>query len=296
MKMPTINVGDSSGGMNPLMAGMLAGNNGNNDSWNNNPFIYLILLAFLRNGGLFGDNAQGGSAALQGATASDVQSTKELVLSGQANTSRQIEGVQGQIANAANATQLDNILEGQGRQTVTLAKDISDAEARNADGQRDIVTAVNAGIARVRDGQGAIQTQIAQSGFENQLGFQSLASKLAECCCAIQLGQKDIINTTQAGFAATDAAICNQTNVLVAQGVANTQRILDRVNDIESLNQAQKLNEAERELQTARTVDQISQRCGCCNTSNGGGGNGGGTNIDIINTAVALSRALTVGE
>lgn len=53
-------------------ADVMAMNGGNNEAWMNNPFIYLVWLALLGNGGIFG-NRGAGDAAVQGAlTRSDL--------------------------------------------------------------------------------------------------------------------------------------------------------------------------------------------------------------------------------
>ena len=56
------------------LADIAAANNGGNEAWMNNPFIYLVWLALLGNGGLFGNRGYGaGDPAVQGAlTRSDL--------------------------------------------------------------------------------------------------------------------------------------------------------------------------------------------------------------------------------
>ena len=56
------------------LADIAAANNGGNEAWMNNPFIYLVWLALLGNGGFFGNRGYGaGDPAVQGAlTRSDL--------------------------------------------------------------------------------------------------------------------------------------------------------------------------------------------------------------------------------
>ena len=56
------------------LADIAAANNGGNEAWMNNPFIYLVWLALLGNGGFFGNRGYGGGdPAVQGAlTRSDL--------------------------------------------------------------------------------------------------------------------------------------------------------------------------------------------------------------------------------
>ena len=55
------------------LADVAAMNGNNNEAWMNNPFIYLVWLALLGNGGIFGNRNGYGDAAVQGAlTRSDL--------------------------------------------------------------------------------------------------------------------------------------------------------------------------------------------------------------------------------
>jgi hypothetical protein len=54
-------------------ADIMAMNGNNNEAWMNNPFIYLVWLALLGNGGIFGNRGTANDAAVQGAlTRSDL--------------------------------------------------------------------------------------------------------------------------------------------------------------------------------------------------------------------------------
>lgn len=55
------------------LSDIVAANGGGNEAWMNNPFIYLVWLALLGNGGFFGGNRYGADPAVQGAlTRSDL--------------------------------------------------------------------------------------------------------------------------------------------------------------------------------------------------------------------------------
>ena len=58
---------------------------------------------------------------------------------------------------------------------------------------------------------------------------QRLAAQLAECCCNLKAGQKDIENAILKCCCEMQTAICNQTNTLTTQNTANTQAILNSV-------------------------------------------------------------------
>jgi hypothetical protein len=117
-----------------------------------------------------------------------------------------------------------------------------------------------AGIAR--DGQAAAAANA-----------NDLARQLAECCCDLKVGQQ-----------ATQTAIAMQTNDLVTNATANTQRLVDLItaNSIEAKND--RISELERQSQTSTLAAIIRDQCGekQCNS--------GGNNIDINVLAAAIAN------
>lgn len=88
----------------------------------------------------------------------------------------------------------------------------------------------------------------------------AIQRSLAECCCRLEKGQSEI-----------QTAIALQTNTLVMNENANTQKILDRMcNDTIEALRTQNQN-LQRELGIAETVKQITQACGCCGDRGGPG-------------------------
>jgi hypothetical protein len=98
---------------------------------------------------------------------------------------------------------------------------------------------------------------------------------LAECCCDLKSGQQSI-----------ETAIAMQTNDLNTVSTAQTQRILDAINDNKVAALEAALAERTSQLNIAETVKQISENCGCCNGTQGGGG----TTVDINVILAALLR------
>lgn len=122
-----------------------------------------------------------------------------------------------------------------------------------------------AGIAR--DGQAAA----AQNA-------NDLARQLAECCCDLKTGQQ-----------ATQTAIAMQTNDLITNATANTQRLVDLItaNTIENKND--RISELERQSQTATLSAIIRDTCGDKHCGNNGGGNT--IDINVLAAAIANQRA-----
>ena len=112
----------------------------------------------------------------------------------------------------------------------------------------------------------------------NNAGFNRLAAAMAECCCDLRSGQKDIL----CGQKDIVNAMCNQTQILTAQNNANTQRIVDTVNAHANQENRDKLASCERDLsncqqtnsfnqQTALIMKEIADLKACaCGDNNGG--------------------------
>ena len=79
-----------------------------------------------------------------------------------------------------------------------------------------------------------------------QNGFNRLASQMAECCCDLRAGQKDIVNE-----------LCKQTQVIVAASVSNTQRIVDVVNAHANVETQSKLTDCKAALSNAEQTNKL---------------------------------------
>ena len=116
-------------------------------------------------------------------------------------------------------------------------------------------------------------TLLASQAAQDSTAMQRL---LAECCCDLKAGQQ-----------ATQTAIAMQTNELNTVATANTQKLLDAINDNRVAALEAALAERTSQLNIAETVKQISENCGCCNGSQGGGNT---NNVDINVILAALLR------
>lgn len=225
------------------MAAMM---NGGMNNWNNSPWMYLIFLALFGGNG-FGFGNRGG---LQGAEIQD-----------------QIQSLRSQIADNHNNDLAMQAIQGNATAIGQLSQNL------NCDfGQ--LQTAV-CGI------QSAIQQVGGQIGFSVErvinaanLGDTNIIQQLKDCCCQTQqniirmgyenqLGQKDIINGIQQGFAYTNTGIergfsnigfqlSSMTCDLKTNANANTQRIIDTLNNHWQEDLQLRLNRAELELSQQR--------------------------------------------
>lgn len=227
------------------MAAMM---NGGMNNWNNSPWMYLIFLALFGGGGFgFGNR---GSNMVQGAEIQDqIQSLRSQIADNH-NNDLAMQAIQG------NATAINQL-----------------AQSLNCDFNQ-LQTAV-CGI------QAAVQQVGGQVGFSAErvinavnLGNQNIVQQLKDCCCQTQqniikmgyesqLGQKDIQNGMQQGFAYTNTGLergFSNIGYTLAQGfcdlknagTSNTQRIIDTLNNHWQEDLQLRLNRAELELSQQR--------------------------------------------
>lgn len=103
--------------------------------------------------------------------------------------------------------------------------------------------------------------------------INDLRAQQAECCCETKLG-----------IAGIDTSIQNQTATLLASGLSNTQKILDKIND-NALAACQTENaNLRQQLTTAEIIASVRNNCG---------GNGGGTNVVDYNFNRNMATAVS---
>ncbi len=101
--------------------------------------------------------------------------------------------------------------------------------------------------------------------------LNDMRADAAECCCETKIAIQGV-----------NTAIAQQTAVLTASGLANTQAILDRINASELATKDSEIRRLQDDLQT----QTILANC------NGGSGNG----VDINVLAAALGRGVQVNQ
>lgn len=97
------------------------------------------------------------------------------------------------------------------------------------------VTAIQQGICdstyalnnSLTNGFHGVDTAVCNLGYQNQTGFNSLASQLASCCCETQSAIQGVRYDMATSAAATQNTIQNTTRDLLDNNNANTRAILD---------------------------------------------------------------------
>jgi hypothetical protein len=245
-------------GCNEAMVGSMLGamaNKGNNDpmamaammnnsQWMNNPFIYLVFLMMFGRNGLWGNN--------------NVQD---------AEIQNQIQSLRSQMAENQNSNLLMDAIKGNNTALQTLSANL------NCDfGQ--LQTAVNSVQSAVQQVSGNVGFSAERVINAANLGDQNIVQQLKDCCCQTQqniikmgyenqLGQKDLLNAVQSGFSYTNTGLergFSNIGYTLAQGfcdiknagTANTQRIVDVLNNHWQEDLQLRLNRAELELSQQR--------------------------------------------
>lgn len=226
------------------MAAMMGNNN-----WMNNPFAYLMFLALFRNGG-FGFGNDGNGAATQGIEAQ-----------------AQLNAIRTQLQDNQNADCIKAAIQGNATALGQLAQTLNIDFNTLQRGCCDI--------------QAAIQQVAGQVGFSAERvinavdrGDCNVIQALKDCCCQTQqniirmgyenqLGQKDIINAMQAGFDRTNTGFergfaqmgydtRSQTCEIINSNTANTQRIIDLLNNHWQSDLQRRYDDARLELSQQR--------------------------------------------
>ena len=246
----------------------------NNNNWMNNPFAYLMFLALFRNGGFGWGNGDGAGPATQGI-----------------ETQAQLNAIRTQLQDNQNADCIKSAIQGNAFAISQLAQNL------NID--------FNTLQKCCCDVQAAIQQVAGQIGFSAErvinavnLGDCNVIQALQNCCCQtqrqiadfrsdIQLqsckdtaelrnGQRDISAIVTQGFSQVGYETQKQTCDIINNANANTQRIIDTLNnhwsDEKSL-QIQDLKfQLSQERQNNLLLSRLGGNCGCgCGNSCGCG-------------------------
>lgn len=265
---------------NALAAAILAGNNRkddwgpiaammNNNNWMNNPFAYIMFLALFRNGGFGWGNGDGAGTATQGI-----------------ETQAQLNAIRAQLQDTSNADCIKSAVQGNAFAISQLAQTL------NID--------FNTLQKCCCDVQAAIQQVAGQVGFSAErvinavnLGDCNVIQALQNCCCQtqrqiadfhadIQLqnckdtgelrnGQRDISSIVTQGFAATSYETQRQTCDIINNANANTQRIIDTLNNHWSDEKSLQIQDLKFQLSQERQNNLLLSRlggngCGCGNS------------------------------
>ena len=252
---------------NVLAAAILANNNNNNrygygdfgmNGWMNNPFAYLMFLALFRNGG-FGFDGNGAAATTQGV-----------------ETQAQLNAIRTQLQDNQNAECIKSAVQGNGfalsqlAQTLnidfnTLQKCCCDVQAaiQQVAGQvgfsaERVINAVNMGdcnvIQAIKDCCCTTQKAIIEQGYQNQLAncqqTNTIMTGVNGVNTGVERGFANLGNIINQGFAQVGYQAQQDKCDLINAGNANTQRIIDTLNNHW---------QAEKDLQIQDLKFQLSQ-------------------------------------
>ena len=211
----------------------------NQNDYMNNPFAYLIWMIFAMRMWNNQDGNQGNA----------IQS--------------QLDAMRSQIADNQNSTLVMDAIRGNGTAITQLASNLNcDFNALN-----NAICSVRSGIQEVAGNINFSAERVINAA---NLGNMNIIQQLKDCCCQTQqniikmgyenqLGQKDMTNNIQQGFSYTNTglergfanignliqtAVCNLQN----SGTANTQRLIDVMNNHWNEDLRQKYNDARLEL------------------------------------------------
>ena len=210
---------DSSAGAgcaNEMLPAMMMGCNGGfgGGMWNN-PIWAIVFLAFLRNGGLWGDNNCGNGNC----------------------TTTQLSAIQETLASNQGQTLLMNAIQG----NATSIKELASAIGCNFNAVQTAINGVQSAICNVGNQLGMSTSQIVNS---INTGNMSIANQISQCCCdvkteTLKMGYENQINNLNQtnmiakGFGDVTNATQMQTNALAANQDSNTRAVLAKLDQIE---------------------------------------------------------------
>ena len=251
-----------------LTAAILSGNNHRDDynNWMNNPFAYLMFLAFTRNGGFGNDNNNVALEAIR--TQMQDNQNSSLIMSALGDGFNRNDFALSQLAQNLNVD------------FNTLQKCCCDVQAaiREVGGMvnfsaEKVINAANLGDCRIIEALNncccSTQRQIAD--FRADLLLQN-CKDTAE----LRNGQRDLGAAITQGFSATAFQAQQDKCDIIRAGQDNTQRIIDTLNTHWKDEQAREIQDLKAQISQLKQTDAIIARlqgngCGC----NGGGCNGG---------------------
>ena len=202
----------------------MTGNGGMGNMWNN-PFMYLIWLAMFNNGG--GGFFGGGNANQQSiANGAAIQNLSDMIADNH-NSDLTMQAIGG---NTAAINQLANML------NVSTDK---------------IAAAVNVMSSQMQNGMCGIKTEILSQGYQNQL------STCQQTNTILQQSQA-LTNTVQNGFTSIGYQLERNACDVKEASLANTQRILDTLNNHWGQEQQGIINSLQSQLSEQRILNAVA--------------------------------------
>ena len=226
-------LGNGGFGANGMLPAMMLGCNGGfgGGMWNN-PIWAIVFLAFLRNGGLWGDgnNANGCGCGVQ----------------------NQLSQIQETLTTQNGQQMLMSAISG----NATSIKELASTINCNFNAVQGAINGIQSAICNVGNQLGMSTSQIVNS---INAGNMSLANQISQCCCEArteilkanyenQINNLNQTNVITKGFGDVAYATQMQTNALAQNNDANTRAILAKLDQIEDSRKDREINSLTAQL------------------------------------------------
>ena len=259
------------------MAAMM--NGGMGSQWMNNPFAYIMFLALLRNG--FGGWGNGDGTSAQGIETQAQLNAIRTQLQDNQNSHLLMDAIKGNefaLSQLAQNLQVDfNTLQ---KCCCDVQSAIQQVAGQVGFSAERVINAVNMGdcnvIQAIKDCCCQTQQLVQRMGYENQIAQKDTISAMQKGFCDLGFGMQagfDRTNTgLERGFSQVGYETQKQTCDIITAGNANTQRIIDTLNNHWNDENQRKIQDLKFELSQERQNNLLLSRlCGNC----GCGGNYG---------------------
>ena len=254
------------------MAAMMNGGMGNN--WMNNPFAYIMFLALFRNG--FGGWGNGDGASAQGIETQAQLNAIRTQLQDNQNSHLLMDAIKGNefaLSQLAQNLQVDfNTLQ---KCCCDVQSAIQQVAGQVGFSAERVINAVNMGdcnvIQAIKDCCCQNQQLVQRMGYENQLAQKDTISAMQKGFCDLGFGMQagfDRTNTgLERGFSQVGYETQKQTCDIITAGNANTQRIIDTLNNHWNDENQRKIQDLKFELSQERQnnllLSRLGGNCGC---------------------------------
>ena len=254
------------------MAAMMNGGMGNN--WMSNPFAYIMFLALFRNG--FGGWGNGDGASAQGIETQAQLNAIRTQLQDNQNSHLLMDAIKGNefaLSQLAQNLQVDfNTLQ---KCCCDVQSAIQQVAGQVGFSAERVINAVNMGdcnvIQAIKDCCCQTQQIVQRMGYENQLAQKDTISAMQKGFCDLGFGMQagfDRTNTgLERGFSQVGYETQKQTCDIITAGNANTQRIIDTLNNHWNDENQRKIQDLKFELSQERQnnllLSRLGGNCGC---------------------------------
>ena len=255
------------------MAAMMNGGMGMNN-WMNNPFAYIMFLALFRNG--FGGWGNGDGNSAQGIETQAQLNAIRTQLQDNQNSHLLMGAIKGNefaLSQLAQNLQVDfNTLQ---KCCCDVQSAIQQVAGHVGFSAERVINAVNMGdcnvIQAIKDCCCQTQQLVQRMGYENQLAQKDTISAIQKGFCDLGFGMQagfDRTNTgLERGFSQVGYETQKQTCDIITAGNANTQRIIDTLNNHWNDENQRKIQDLKFELSQERQnnllLNRLGGNCGC---------------------------------